>query len=370
MHLYAPSSRGHCTPAAPTERKVVLTRHSTATWKRAVGAAATAAACILVPAGQALAAPATEGTSTVSEGSYIESVETVSDREIVINVYSASMDRTIPVEVILPADRSEPRPVLYLLNGAGGGVDRATWKRQTDLLEFFEDKNVNVVTPIGGAWSYYTDWQQDDAVIGTHKWETFLNEEMPPLVEAELNADGNRALAAISMSATSVFNLAIHKPGFYNGVAAYSGCVQSSDPIGQQFIKTVVEVWGGAESVENMWGPLDGPGWVENDPYVQAEKLRGTKIYMSTGNGLPGIPNDTPANPRMQNGQADLANQIVVGGVIEAATNYCTANMARRLYELGIPAVVDFRPTGTHSWGYWQDDLHKSWPFLADALGI
>lgn len=370
MHLYARSFARSPDPADPTERKVVLTRHSTTTWKRAIGAAATAAACILVPAGQAGAAPATENTSAVSEEPYIESVETISDREITINVYSAAMDKTIPVEVILPADRSEPRPVLYLLNGAGGGLDLATWKRQTDLVEFFEDKNVNVVTPVGGAWSYYTDWQQDDPVLGTNKWQTFLNEEMPPLVEAELNANENRALAAISMSATSVFNLAIDKQGFYNGIAAYSGCVQSSDPVGQQFIKTVVEVWGGADSVENMWGPLDGPGWVENDPYVQAEKLRGTKIYMSTGNGLPGIPNDTPANPRIEDGSSELPNQIVVGGVIEAATNYCTANMARRLDELGIPATVDFRPTGTHSWGYWQDDLHKSWPFLADALGL
>lgn len=347
-----------------------MTRHSTATWKRAVAAAATAATCMLVSAGPAFAAPNSEGTSTVAEGSYIESVETVSDREIVLNVYSASMDEVFPVEVILAADRSEPRPVLYLLNGAGGGEDTATWKRQTDLLEFFEDKNTHVVTPIGGAWSYYTDWVNDDPNLGTNKWQTFLNHELPPLIEEELDTNGGRALAAISMSATSVFNLAIEKPGFYDGVAAYSGCVQSSDPIGQQFIKTVVEVWGGADNVENMWGPLDGPGWVENDPYVQAEKLRGTKIYMSTGNGLPGYPNDTPDNPRMQDGRASLPDQIIVGGVIEAATNYCTANMARRLDELGIPATVDFRPNGTHSWGYWQDDLHKSWPFLADALGI
>ena len=93
-------------------------------------------------------------------------------------------------------------------------------------------------------------------------------------------------------------------------------------------------------------GPFDSDGWREHDPLVNAEKLRGTQIYMSTGSGLPGFPNDTPANPRIQDGRAAMFDQIVVGSPIELATNLCTSNMAKRLYELNIPAVVDFRPTG------------------------
>ncbi|MFE3002652.1 hypothetical protein ACFXG4_47770 [Nocardia sp. NPDC059246] len=63
------------------------------------------------------------------------------------------------------------------------------------------------------------------------------------------------------------------------------------------------------------------------------------------------------------------ANQMVLGGMIEAATNSCTHQLADRLSALDIPAQVDFRPTGTHTWHYWQDDLHNSWPLLASALG-
>ncbi|GAA3184792.1 hypothetical protein GCM10020255_080840 [Rhodococcus baikonurensis] len=74
----------------------------------------------------------------------------------------------------LPADTSAPRPTLYLLNGAGGGEDSATWEGRTDVLDFFADKNVNVVTPLEGAFSYYTDWQKDDPVLGRNKWQTFL----------------------------------------------------------------------------------------------------------------------------------------------------------------------------------------------------
>ncbi len=44
------------------------------------------------------------------------------------HVYSESMDRVVPVRVLLPADTSRPRPTLYLLNGAGGGETGATWQ--------------------------------------------------------------------------------------------------------------------------------------------------------------------------------------------------------------------------------------------------
>ncbi|SUA73621.1 Uncharacterised protein [Nocardia otitidiscaviarum] len=47
--------------------------------------------------------------------------------------------------MLRPADTSEPRPTLYLLSGAGGGIDTATWKLRTDAPEFLSDKNINVV---------------------------------------------------------------------------------------------------------------------------------------------------------------------------------------------------------------------------------
>ncbi|AGT91635.1 esterase family protein [Rhodococcus erythropolis] len=305
-----------------------------------------------------------------SDGSYIESVERVNDRQIVVNVYAASMDKSVPIQVILPADNSQPRPILYLLNGADGGEGTATWDRQTDVVDFFADKNVNVAIPAKGLMSYYTDWEKEDSVLGKNMWSTFLGKELPPLLNKELGSNGDQSIAAISMSATSVLNLAIEYPGFYKSVASYSGCAQTSDPMGQAFVRATTEWIGGVGDIQNMWGPFDGPGWVEHDPVVNAEKLRGTPLYISTGSGLPGFPNDTPENPRIQDGRAAMFDQIVVGGPIEFATSICTGNLARRLADLNIPATVDFRPVGTHSWGYWQDDLHKSWPFIAQSLGV
>ncbi|MCJ0902323.1 alpha/beta hydrolase family protein [Rhodococcus sp. ARC_M6] len=296
------------------------------------------------------------------------SSKTTAGRKTTIKVFSPSMGRDIPLEVITPADTSEQRPTLYLLNGAGGGEDSATWQRNADVMNFFRDKNVNVVTPLEGAFSYYTDWVNDDPELGRQKWQTFLTEELPPVIDKEFNTNGVQSISAISMTATSVLNLAIAKPGFYKAVGAYSGCAETSTPVGQGAIQLVTGARGGAD-IANMWGPLDGQGWIDNDPVVNAEKLRGTELYVSTGSGLPG-PHDTLANPAMKGEIANVANQVIVGGIIEAAVNYCTHNLAYRLNALNIPATFDFKPTGTHSWGYWQDDLNNSWPMLARSLDI
>lgn len=318
-------------------------------------------ACGIVgPASIAAAEPAS---------AHIVSVDDIDGRRQNVTVYSPAMDKQIPIQVMRAADTTTPRPTMYLLNGSQGGPGGSGWDAQTDAVGFLRDKDVNVVTPVGGASSYYTDWVRDDAVLGRNKWQTFLNEELPPVIEEFLRADDNRTLVGVSMSGTSVLNLAIAKPGFWRSVASYSGCAQTSDPIGQEFVRITVETWGGGQSIENMWGPRTGPLWRANDPLVNAEGLRGTEIYLSTGSGIPAAPHDTPADPRVRDGRIPLPVQIAFGGPIEAAVRFCTVNLADRLRELHIPVTLDERPVGTHSWGYWEDDLTRSWPFLARSIG-
>lgn len=265
-----------------------------------------------------------------------------------------------------PRDRSRPAPTFYLLNGAGGGEDSATWDARTTYKRYFADKHAYVVTPIGGAYSYYTDWQRDDPALGRNKWQTFLTKELPPLVDDEFDTTGVNAIAGISMAGTSVLNLAIAAPGLYRSVAAFSGCARTSDPAGQQYIRLVVEDRGQAD-MTNMWGPLDGPGWRANDPYLNAAKLRGSKVYMTTGTGAPGV-HEQLADPSIAGDGFTLANQAIVGGGIEVAIDICTRQMVERMRSLDVPVHVNFRPAGTHSWGYWQDDLYQTWPRIERDL--
>lgn len=326
-------------------------------------AAATLAAIVPLSGGVGVAS-----AQEAAPGSYLVAMTHHDDRRVTLAVRSESMGRVIPIDVIVPDDPSVPRPVYYLLNGAGGGEDSANWQKRTDARAFFEDKNVNVVTPVGGMLAYYTDWEQDDPVLGRHKWTTFLTQELPPVIDRTLNTNGVNAIAGLSMTGTSVLNLAIAAPGLYQAVGSFSGCAQVSDPVGERFVRTVVETRGGGDAT-NMWGPYGGPGWVANDPYVHADKLRGHALYISSGSGLPG-PHETLDHKLINGNVGTLANQAVVGGAIEAATNYCTRNLQQRLAELGIPATFNLRDTGTHSWGYWEDDLHESWPLIAGALGV
>ena len=59
---------------------------------------------------------------------------------------------------------------------------------------------------------------------------------------------------------------------------------------------------------------------------------------------------------------------MILGGIIEAAVNDCTKQMAVRLNKLHIPNKVLLRPNGTHSWSYWEQDLHTTWPMIAADL--
>jgi S-formylglutathione hydrolase FrmB len=111
----------------------------------------------------------------------------VDGRSLTILVHSAAMDENITVRVQRPRDASQPRPVLYLVNGAGGGTDAATWWANTDVGDFLATKDVNVVMPVGGAFAYYTDWKHDDPVLGRNKWRTFFLDELPPLVDGALD---------------------------------------------------------------------------------------------------------------------------------------------------------------------------------------
>lgn len=289
---------------------------------------------------------------------------TVTDRMRDITVHSPSMGRDIPLTVLTPKDTSKPAPVLYLLNGAGGGEDAATWQRNTDVVKFFADKNVYVVIPMQGAFSYYTDWIKTDEKLGVNKWGTFLADELPPVIDGAFPTTGKNAIAGISSSATSVLNLAIANKGLYQAVGSYSGCASTSSEHGTLFIRIVVETRGGGD-VRNMWGELRGPLWKKNDPIVNAEGLRGVSLYLSAATGLPGEHDNLAEVPDI----GTLGDRIVTGGIIEAATRVCTEQLATRLQRLGIPATVDRPVGGTHSWPYWQDQLHKSWPQLRSAIG-
>lgn len=330
----------------------------------ALSVAGPAAAATLTPAqvaGNATLSTVTEGATPGLDPIWREKLD--GDRVVEMYADSPAMNgRLVPLFVIKAANPN--RPTIYLLNGGDGGEGRANWVMQTDIVDFYKSKDVNVVIPMAGKFSYYTDWVSPAPSLGgVQKWETFLTKELPTNLEKKLGASNKRAIAGMSMSATSALLLAQHNPGFYDATGSFSGCAATSTPLERAYLDLTLQR-GGANSTQ-MWGPQGGATNRWNDALLNAEKLRGTAVYVSNGSGLAGSW-DLPSSPRYKGApqiavSAGVAATTIEGGAIEAATNACTHNLKAKMEKLRIPADFNMRNTGTHSWGWWQDDLRGSW---------
>ncbi|GAB2540064.1 alpha/beta hydrolase [Nocardia heshunensis] len=329
-----------------------------ATIRTTVGVILCALASITTPVARADGPP-------LDQVAHLDHVSWMDANQMTVGVYSAAMDRVIEQDVLIPDGGSAGRPTAYLLVGAARD-DQIVWQTMTDLPTFAPGTGVNVVIPHGGESSYYTDWQRDDPVLGRNKWATYLTSELPPIMDAVLHATGRNAIVGLSMSSTAALALAEAAPSLYQAVGAFSGCAETSKLPGQAYVYVVTDIHGGG-NVENMWGPFGSPAWSEHDPYLHADRLRGHTLYIASGTGFPGT-HDNLGDYRVGGDVPTLLNQLIQGGAIEAAASDCTAHLAARLADLGIPATYRSYP-GTHSWGYWQDDLHDFWPVMAAAIG-
>lgn len=317
------------------------------------------AAIAPVGAAPAAAAPATSESQTAAQ---LLRVQVLDDRRIRLHIRSVAMGREIAIDTLVGSGPA-PRPTLYLLDGVDGGPTSG-WLTKGGAAEFFADKPVDVVLTTGGTASMYADWIRVDAALGLNRWETFLTEELPPIVEKYLGSNGTRAIAGVSMGAQAAMMLTQRHQGFYRGVAGMSGCYSTSDQLGRAVTTMTVASRGG--NPENLFGPPASPEWLAHDSLLGADKLRGTRIYVSVADG-------TPSNVAMMSiGDSPEILAVLLGGgsLLESGARLCTERFAGRLAELGIPAVVDYLPEGMHSWPDFEVQLHRSWPTLSAALAI
>ncbi|KAA0918802.1 alpha/beta hydrolase family protein [Dietzia sp. ANT_WB102] len=266
---------------------------------------------------------------------------------------SADMKRGITVEVYRAANPNAP--FLYLLDGVGSELPSGFM--QWGAAEQFRDQNVNLVIPTGGQGSMWADWNQQDPVLGLSKWETFITRDLPALVEPQVSSNRSRAIGGISMGAGAAVTIATRHPDLYKAVFGVSGCY-STDALGQILTRYTVESRGA--TLTNMWGEPGNAQWVSNDAMINADKLRGKAIYLSSGTGV--------ANPGDWENYNNDAPNFVAGMALEQATGQCTRAADRRLRELGIPARIDHLPTGMHNWSYYSKQIPVAWNAIRGAL--
>ncbi len=304
------------------------------------------------------------GSPAANAAATIDHIVQKTSRWEEVYVNSPAMQRIVQLDVLLPADQSTPHPTLYLLDGdaATNTQAQSTWTIKTDVVNFFADKDVNVVMPVGGGGTFYTDWAKDDPTLGHNKWETFLTSELPPLIDSTLHGSGVNAVAGLSMGGFAAAILAFRFPSLYKALGVYSGCFYTSN-LGQALVRTAVADRGG--NADNMWGGALNAQWPAHDPSQHFQAYKGMAIYMYSGDGVPKPSDLTSFDPNYT-----YPTTLASAEAIEVTVNTCTLAMKTLMTAENIPATWRVGLTGIHSWPYWQYALHDSWPTLAPSLGL
>jgi S-formylglutathione hydrolase FrmB len=286
-------------------------------------------------------------------GAWVVSRQQLDDRLVELTVHSSSIGRDVGVRLLLPPDyrRSPARkwPTLYLLHGCcDGDTGYRSWTDNTDVEDLSARTNVLIVMPEAGPAGFYSDWRAGP------RWETFHLTELRRIVEREYRSGPRRAVAGLSMGGFGALSYAARNPGFFLAAASYSGVVHPTyqGPRSTDLVLGIVASTG-ADPLA-LWGDpvADAAVWAAHNPYDLARRLRGMRVYVSSGNGQPG-PLDPPgAGP---DGLEQLLGEQSVA-------------VADRLRTLGVSVRTDFYGPGRHAWPYWERALHRSFPMLVGAI--
>lgn len=307
-------------------------------WSRVVSLAITGA---MIAASYA----AHDVSSTVPprEPARVLSVNKISDRVRDLVMDSPSVG-TVTVRLLLPAGfQTVPHrrwPVLYLLHGANDPDTYQCWTRSTDVIALTAGLPLLIVMPEGGPQGYYSDWFNHGRG-GPPAWETFHLVELLAVLHRDWRASDQRAVAGLSMGGLGAMLYAAHRPHLFRAAASFSGILDTAN------WQPPPQVWGDRSRHADIWR--------RHNPLDRTADLRGVSLFVSYGNGNPG-PLDTGGTPLEEARQTE--QQLAPGNTA----------FVHRLRDLGIPATVDAYGPGTHSWPYWQRELHRVLPGIMEAL--
>ena len=278
-----------------------------------------------------------------------------------LDVPSAGMGRDIRVQFQSGGANS---PAVYLLDGLRAQNDFSGWDINTPAFEWYLDSGLSVIMPVGGQSSFYTDWYKPacgNAGCSTYKWETFLTSELPGWLAAYrgVKPTGSAAVG-LSMAGSAALTLAIWHPEQFTYAASLSGFLNLSEGWWPKLVGLAMGDAGGYEP-EDMWGAGGNATWKRNDPLVNIGRLvaNNTRIWIYCGDGK----------------QSDLDAGATAGNLFNAkfleGFTLRTNKTFRETYlsQGGRNGVFTFPANGTHSWGYWGQQLAQMKPDIQRVLG-
>ncbi|MEU6172564.1 alpha/beta hydrolase family protein [Streptantibioticus parmotrematis] len=296
------------------------------------------------------------GRGVAGDGARVVAEQQVAPRQLDLTIQSPALGTTAKVRLLTPDGWSEHTrrhwPTLWLLHGCCG--DYTSWTAMTDVASLAPLRQVLVVMPEAGDTGFYSDWLNEGA-FGPPRWETFHLTEVRRILEASYGAGADRTVAGLSMGGFGALSYAGRHPGMFRAVASFSGVADPlNTPGGTDNVLEIAR--GQGADPYALWGDpvADRAVWAAHDPYDLARSLLRVPVFLSCGDGTAG-PYDKPG----------------VTSPYETLFLAENRHLASRLGALGDHRLVtDFYGPGTHTWPYWQRELHRALPMLLKAMGV
>ena len=247
-------------------------------------------------------------------------------------VPSGAMGRDIPVAFMAGGPHA-----VYLLDAFDAGGTVSNWVTAGNAMNTLAGKGLSVVAPASGAYSLYTNWEQD----GGRQWETFLSSELPDWLSANKGlAPNGHAIVGAAQGGTGAMTLAEFHPDRFSYAGSMSGFLYPSNTTVNGAITDGLMRFGGVDT-RNMWGLPQLGRWKWHDPWVHAALLadNNTRIWVFSPQTL------TASDPAAMIGYADQAQ----------GTNRMFYQQYRSVG--GHNGHFDFPTGGDHGWSSWAPQL-------------
>jgi S-formylglutathione hydrolase FrmB len=247
-------------------------------------------------------------------------------------VPSGAMGRDIPVAF----SGGGPHAV-FLLDAFNAGDTVSSWVTAGNAMNTLAGKGISVAAPAGGAYSLYTDWEQD----GSRQWETFLSSELPDWLAANKGlASGGHAIVGASQGGTAALTMAAFHPHRFRYAGSMSGFLTPSTTTLNGALTAGMARFGGVDT-RNMWGMAQLGRWKWHDPDAHVQLLvdNNTRLWVFSPSTL------TASDPAAMIGYADQAQG-------SSRAFYSHFRMAG-----GSNGHFDFPASGDHGWSTWAPQL-------------
>jgi S-formylglutathione hydrolase FrmB len=247
-------------------------------------------------------------------------------------VPSGAMRRDIPVAFM----GGGPHAV-YLLDAFNAGDTTSNWVTAGNAMNTLAGKGISVAAPASGAYSLYTNWEQD----GSRQWETFLSSELPDWLAANKGlAPGGHAIVGASQGGTGALMMAEFHPDRFRYAGSMSGFLYPSETAVNGAITEGMMRYGGVNT-QDMWGAAQLGRWKWHDPYVHEALLaaNNTRVWIFSPQTV------TASDPAAMIGYADQAH----------GTNRWF--FAQYKQSGGHNGHFEFPASGDHGWPSWGPEL-------------